>query len=536
MNWLFRPSVLILVSLALVIGAVALVVPPLWEEGKGHHPTPLPVAGNEAEIVWLYSATNAATWERFVTAVGKAAAQVKAAHPDLAIQIDDATFPRQTAAVPQLTLSLGGRAKRLVFRWYKLTRDGTGPQWVEALLRRRPAPLAIISGNSSDQAIELATSLRDQSAKNPNVVPPLLLLTSATADRVQPDDVPLTSIYDKRTFRFCFTNRQMAQSVTDFIWSRDELRPDADPFYVALWRDDAYSSDLTGRFCEVLRHPLAARSAAQELGLVGGCAATGALPIDLLGLSNGQFADPVSEFIDYSVGLYDQPNRREVPVVRRMIDVESSQYPGQRRPLLVLPAGSSQVARRFLHGLFSVSTREARHFVVATGDGISFNTIYRDRNLAWPIQDLPFNLIFFCHRNPVDADAGFVPEGTGASASPDQGSPTTGTEDLLLNMDIVEAITRAAYQSWPADATQLAAGLANARWDEGRISFDAQGTPLFDVQGNRTSGTGEHIVWLRPTLRRDRDEAQAYIEIWTPGRAKPYRVLAVNYDDTGTER
>jgi hypothetical protein len=531
MNWLIRPSVLIIVSLALVIGAVALVVPPLLEESKGSLPMPLAVAASEAEIVWLYSATSGAAWERFVTGVGKAAARLKATHPDLTVRIDDATFPQQTAAVPQLTLNIGSGPKRLVFRWYKLTRDGTGPQWIEALMRRRPAPLAIISGNSSDQAIELASSLREQSAKNPNVVPPLLLLTSATADRVQPDDLPLTSIYDKRTFRFCFTNRQMAQSVTDFIWRRDELRPDADPFYVALWRDDAYSNDLTGRFCEVLRQPLVARSAAQEFGIVSGSAATGALPIDFFGLCNGQFAEPVPEFIDYSVGLYDQPNRWEAPVVRRIIETKASQYPDQRRPLLVLPAGSSQVARRFLRGLFGVSTREARHFVVATGDGIAFNTIYRDRRLAWPIQDLPFNLVFFCHRNPVDADAGFVAEGGSFSAPPDQGAPATGTEDLLLNMDIVEALTLAAYESWPADANQLAASLANARWDDRRISFGAQGKSLFDAQGNRSSGTGEHVVWLRPTIRREHGEAQAYIEVWAPEQGKPYRILAVNYDD-----
>jgi len=36
------------------------------------------------------------------------------------------------------------------------------------------------------------------------------------------------------------------------------------------------------------------------------------------------------------------------------------------------------------------------------GRRIDFNTIYRDRNLAWPIQDLPCDLVFFCHRNPVD--------------------------------------------------------------------------------------------------------------------------------------
>jgi hypothetical protein len=219
-----------------------------------------------------------------------------------------------------------------------------------------------------------------------------------------------------------------------------------------------------------------------------------------------------------------------------MIEAEATQYPAQRRPLLVLPAGSSQTARRFLRGLFRVSTKEARHFVVATGDGIAFNTVYRDRNLAWPIQDLPFNLVFFCHRNPVDPDAGFVAEGGSNSVLPDQGSPATGTEDLLLNMDIVETLTQAAYESWPAGGDQLAISLEKAQWYEGRISFGADGKSLFDAQGNRTSGTGEHIVWLRPTVRREHGEPQAYIEVWALGLEKPFRVLSVNYDDMGSER
>jgi hypothetical protein len=103
-------------------------------------------------------------------------------------------------------------------------------------------------------------------------------------------------------------------------------------------------------------------------------------------------------------------------------------------------------------------------------------------------------------------------------------------------MDIVDALTQAAYERWPANADQLAAGLAQARWNEGRIIFGAEGKLLFDAQGNRSGGTGEHVVWLRPDVRREHGEAQAYIEVWEPGQEKPYRMLAVNYDDSGSER
>jgi hypothetical protein len=531
MNWFFRPSILVVVSIALLVGALTLMLPGVWEEGKGNPPTPLPVADNEREIVWLYSATSAATWERFVTAVGKAGKQLQADHPDLEVHIDDAAFPRQTAVVPQLSLTMNNGKQRLLFRWYKLTSEGKTAQWVEALMRRRPAPLAIIGGSSSDLAIDLVTSLRDQSAKHPDVVPPLVLLTAATADRVE--DVPLNSIHDKRTFRFCFTNRQMAKSVTDFTWEREELRPDADPIYVALWHDDPYSLDLTGRFSEVLQQPLAARSVGRAWGMTTGFTATGAPPLDLHGL----YSEPVAEHIDYTVGLYDQPNRLEATAVQRLIETKTMQYPAQQRPLLVLTAGSSQAARRFLRGLFAAEPKDARRFIVATGDGLSFNTVYRDRNVAWRFQEMPLNLVFFCHRNPVDKDAGFQAEGEVQAAPPDQGSPTTGTEDLLLNMDIVEALVLGAREKWPANADDLGTQLAKARWKNGRIAYGSDGSSLFDLQGNRMSGTGEHLVWLRPARRpRKLGESLASIEVWVPGHAKKICDLPMNYEGIEGDR
>jgi hypothetical protein len=324
----------------------------------------------------------------------------------------------------------------------------------------------------------------------------------------------------------------MAQSVMDFIWKGDELRPDADPFYVAMWRDDPYSLDLTGRFSEVLQPPLAARSVAREWGMATGFTATGTWPLDL----HGQYTEPVAEYIDYSVGLNDQPNRWEAPVLRHLIETKTMLYPAQQRPLLVLTTGSSQAARRFLRGLFPVEPKDARRFIVATGDGLSFNTVYRDRSLTWPIECVQFNVVFFCHRNPVDKDAGFQAEGEVQPGPPDQGSPTTGTEDLLLNMDIVEALVLACYESWPANADDLATHLAQARWKAGRIAFGTDGNPLFDAQGNRASGTGEHLVWLRPVRPRKPGDPPAFIEVWVPGQEEAYRVLPVNYDDIESER
>ena len=69
---------------------------------------------------------------------------------------------------------------------------------------------------------------------------PLLLLTTATADRVRLTDsgtgsegIRLVDLYRGRTFRFCFSNSQMAAAVTHFIWNRPELPPTPFP---PTWR------------------------------------------------------------------------------------------------------------------------------------------------------------------------------------------------------------------------------------------------------------------------------------------------------------
>ena len=87
---------------------------------------------------------------------------------------------------------------------------------------------------------------------------PLLLLTTATADRVSDPTrtdaaaVELTKVYPQRTFRFCFTNKQMARAVMDFVMSQDDLRPDVNPVHMVQWDDDSYSHDLTDGFREAL--------------------------------------------------------------------------------------------------------------------------------------------------------------------------------------------------------------------------------------------------------------------------------------------
>jgi hypothetical protein len=512
MRWLFRPSLLVLLSVVLAAGAAAVV---LWPPSQQIRPAPL--RDDESEVVWLYSATNESSWERFVTAVSLASERLRAADPLSEIGVEAASaFPQHTTAYPELAVKVRRGSQRLVFRWYKLTSDQKTEQWVQALLGgERRAPLAIIGGSSSDQAKEIALSLKDQVARRRLAVAPLLLLTAATADRVDVGDrrdVPLHELHRDRTFRFCFTNQQMAGAVTRFVLGREELRPDPGPPYVAMWEDDAFSKDLTGRFLDALQR-----------------------------MPGEPAPPPVSAHIDYSVGGFDQPNRWEAREVKSLMEAKVAQLPEQRRPLLVLAAPSSPPARRFLHGLARTAPAEARRFVAVTGDALSFNTVYRDRNDLWPIQDLPFDLVFFCHRNPVEDAAGFLREDSHPAGT---AAPATGTEDLLLDMDIVEALVQAVNQgeTMPADGDALGERLLQARWHDDRVSFGDEGPGLFDADGNRRGGTGEHIVWLRPVVEGQRVLPQAVITVYEwqapaqGGAWREARQLKVDYDEAGGDR
>ncbi len=558
MRWLLRPSLVTALSAAAVVGAFLII----WASGLfpgrgGDLLAPLPVAEDEREVAWLYAATNPTAWERFVAGVRRSAERLQAAYPGLEAHIGPEAFPKHTTVTPQVSLTFPATGRHLVFRWYKLTSDLKTRDWIEALLRRNPPPLAIIGGSSSDGARELATYLQEATTRLPELPEekrPLLLLTTATADRVPADpseadsrhfflpgddseDTPgvgLGDLYPGRTFRFCFSNRQMAAAVTRFVWTRDDLRPDGDPVYMASWLDDSYSGDLIAGFWRSLR-ALVAESAAREWGWVAGGVGAGGSPP---GLGGGVFpvhrAGPhASRFsmailptphpIDSSVGLFATPNRFESEAARHLIDLlleyERTQRQPQERPLLVLPA-QAQPSRRFLRALEGYGPHPARRFVVATGDAIPFNTVYRDRQVAWPVQELPFPLVFFCHHNPTDRAAGFRPDGEPGGG----GVASTGTEDVLLYEDVIDALAHADAAS-AADASELDRRLRDTRLGpDGRVGPGREGVRLFEPGGGRSSGTGEHVVCLRPRVRTEPGKGgtmtelvlpEATIEVWS---------------------
>jgi hypothetical protein len=572
LRFLFRPSILIALSAAVVVGAVVVVFRGPPTQGR---PTPLRVNDGEREIVWLYPATNATSWERFVAAVRRTAQRLRRDRPSVQAD-DDSAFPQQTTAVPEVSLSFGEPGPRFLFRWYKLTSDWKTGDWIEALLNRQPPPLAIIGGSSSESARELATFLQRFAEKLPAEQRPLLLLTAATADRVGPHSQndasqtaaeesagqPLMRLYPGRTFRFCFTNKQMATAVSNFIWSRDDLRPDRDPVYMARWSDDSYSRDLIDGFRGALRQMMAQDIANQCLCLLPAASVAplrvamrrefddtwewttqaifgvwppgrsgGIFPIQRLQISP-DYAESASTFaltippkpyrIGSSVGSFDTPNAYEAKAAAEMLDAIQSQK--RIRPLVIV-TGQEEPSRRFLRGLVRgiPSLSKGVQIVVATGDAISFNTVYRDRHVSWNIQDLPFPLVFFCHHNPIDADAGFragaIEDGPSREGERDI-TAETGTEEVLLFSDIVEALVQAgapAEETPCANATELAERLANTRREDDRIALGDGGVPLFDDEGQRRSGTGEHVVYLQPMWNedfKDRLLPRATIEVW----------------------
>jgi hypothetical protein len=505
-----------------------------------------PVPAGHREIVFLAPATSGEAWERLVAAVDALYGESLQDNRQRLNIFKERAFTDLTADVPEVALWPDGcEGSRLWIRWCKLSAESNTDKWIARLTDQATPPLAIIGGDTSARARKAAEALNSH-RDDWRGAPPLLLFTTATADRFVPNNTPnvsttdekwplLIDIYKDRTFRFAFTNSRMAAAVLEFVQSHDELWPNAvsptaaaaasaaawamanNPLaaavvatdgadllttylYTLKWDDDSFSADLADRFralfLETFPHPR------------------------------------VSPYqIEYSVGDFYQPNPREAFVVGQILpELKSAR---DHRQLMLLPADTER-ARRFLHTVVRRSTpADRKNLVVLTGDSLSFNSIFRDRNVAWNIQDLPVPLVIFSHRNPVAEEVGFK-ETTPAGS--------TGTEDLLLYRDIVEALLLTAYnqRKLVASSDDVGRGLHELLWVNGRVRAlpGAEGTPLFNSKdGNRHDGTGEHIIVLRP----DADErgllAQATITVWrmdTGTNRRPdwrkLRTLAVTYD------
>jgi hypothetical protein len=502
-----------------------------------------PLAAGHQELAFLSPATSGESWERLVAAVQRIEAdwpERQSGRPLLRVRYDNA-FPPSTIDVPELRLWLDGAGQNVLWvRWYKLSSELNAGQWLAKLARRERPPLAVVGGESSNQALQLASTLdrmrREQLWPGPE---PLLLITAATADRFDPrdslsdtltnEDFPrLLDVYRGHSYRFCFTNSRMAEAVIDFLAHHPQVWPRpggpatvpagaigagaGGPFaalgllvvphvlYAVAWADDRYSLDLADRFAKVFSETLP--NARAEINSVA-----------------------------YGVGLANQPNPSESQAADGLL-AEQFWQRGQRQTL-ALPTSTTH-ARRFLRTLARQAPLDVRNLVVLTGDSVGFDALYRDRATAWNVQDVPATLLCFSHRDPVDITAGFRPAADG-------GGPTaaTGTYNLLVYRDILEGVVLACSdgQAFAQAGEGFHRRVADLRWLKGHVTLDPADRPLFAGDGNRHARTGERILWLKPSFDGSRVLPQAELTVWWIPRdeGSEWRVaqrLVVSYNGT----
>jgi len=148
------------------------------------------------------------------------------------------------------------------------------------------------------------------------------------------------------------------------------------------------------------------------------------------------------------------------------------------------------------------------------GDTLSLNSILRDRRITWPIQDLPFPAVAFAHRNPVDANSGFY--FSSKESTQLEGTDPSSTDDLLLYRDIVEAciLSRLNQQNTPSSPEEWMNLLHRICFQNEHLNLEGRGRKLFSPNGKRSSGSGEHLLYLRPEAETDRIYPRAIIEVW----------------------
>jgi hypothetical protein len=483
-------AILVLVVVAAGVAATRLD----WFTGSRTGAVPLPVPAGDEEIAWLHNPTSFESWENFVWGVKRAEMASDSGPDGLEVDVSGA-YPERTTAVPEVVVRRRGFSGILRIRWYKVTDDAGQEAWVRALAARDRPPVAVLGGWSSDRAKELADAMRD--APWP-ARKPLLFISQATADEVYraADSYPagyvppqLIKLYD-RSFRFCFTNKQMAEAVTDFVFSDPDLRPgpapDADapalPGFAIAWEDDDYSVDLSRQFrTEIARKT--ARPGGSWLGMV-------------------------VDTVPFSVGRLIRPNAREAAVADQIL--RQLPAPGSRT-VLVLPTVSAP-ARRTLRALVQGNPAVGRQLVALTGDGISVNTFFRDREFAWPVRSLPVPVVLFTHADPFawDQPGGRPPPRDYGLSPPAPGAVRSSTEDVQHFTRLTRTVAAGLFPEGGSeivhDPDALAAALRRLKPE------------FFDADGNRRSGTGEHVVVLRPLRGKDaggdRAPADGVLEVY----------------------
>lgn len=495
---------------------------PVLFKSKGEELEP-----NQKEIAWVYPASSSSAWERLVSS-GKLLRN----HPDsflakVRFETGSQTFPELTASVPFFKISHPDSSLTIIVKWYKISSDMKYEDWMKKLFSRTIIPSAIVAGPTTDDAMAIVQAVSKVSAKLNVVKPPPLILTTASSNTLASEfngtfgpnlaeDIGLMGIYPEKTFRFGFDNRIMSDAIIRLLWSKPDLKPDSDPVHIVLWEDDSYARDFVATFWASLNKQTVLD------GLAAYCWASSTIlaqqnsnfafilapPLEMLGEKASAFKmniPPIPQIIDSSIGVRYAANRFEKEALRFLL-LDINLKPGQMRPLMVVGSQALQ-ARRFLRELSLSDAKVAQKMVVVTGDALSLNSVYRDREVAWPVSELPCKVVFFSHANPVSTDAGFRPINDWA----DTGllAQATSTEELIFSRQILEGLLPGLF----IDNVDLSLHLKKLTWDGERVTVE-KGTPLFDAVGNRNAGTGEFIGVLKPLLDPN-DRTSAKLEIWS---------------------
>ena len=445
-------------------------------------------------ILWLAPPTSMVSWQRFVQALQN---EVKGFAGNLGELDLSQAVPDNQGLVPEVVLKVGDKTLR--WRWAMET--GAMGDLLAGEIGESGRILAVIGGSTTESAMRLAKAMRIYSEGLAEDKRPLLLLQTATADTVQSgmveldggkvaqtEDLPsheqLMKVYPGRTFRFGFNNRRIAEVVTRYV--RDLYQPIApsSPAMV-VWEDDPYGVDVLDSFRSAFE------SQENWKGQIWG--------------------NPIR--IRSGVAAMENPNRHELKAANDFAS-ELGESRKLGRPWIVM-GGQADPCRRFLGALARrLPTNNPKDLpLVAFGDTPGFNRVFRDQRLLWPLEDLPFELVFFSHQDPACFLAGFKP-----NPSVENKWQSNSTDDLLLWGNVAGAIL-ATWGPLPegpkiySENLRKGFSLLKVKQDlsegEGVGNYSLQfkaggnieedGWPFFDAMGDRMPGTGEHLIHLEPT-------------------------------------
>ncbi len=455
---------------------------PLSGERSGDRPLPIPTGVKE--VAWLAPATSSLDWQRMVSAMELAMGTPSCSGCTLDTS---KAFPTRSSEIPECRIIRNGRI--LVWRWYRLDESH---HVTDLLLKRKPPPLALVGGSTSDAAQALADCLSNHQETEVSQLP-ILMLTTATANRLAKSDSKsgstrnLMEIHPGLTFRMGFSNQRMASVILGFLKAQSTWKGPLPAPWLMQWTDDPYAIDLLQAF----------QGAWQNLPSAERAPAGTPLPITIAS----------------SVGGMTRPNADEESAAALFVD-RASRFNNLESNWMVL-CGQIMPTRRLLRLMSGQSDSRLRGMTVAAGDTLGFNTVYRDWQELWPATDLPFRVVFFCHENPVDESAGFVRD-----PAAHERHKATGTEDLLLNRDMAMALISAWGEMNETDGPlEMAKLLRELRFQTSGpvLPRDQQvvSAPLFfDIDGERTPETGEHVVTLHPGSSRV-PGGPGLIEVWS---------------------